>query len=102
VTPRTEFRPDSADDKWLLQRISELVSTRAAIERELAACVNEYSRRRISLARAGKPIQGPLAEPIAPSEGFQLDQARRESLAAQHFEADEEARRNPHTSALFR
>jgi hypothetical protein len=101
VSKRVEFEPDRADDKALLGRIKELVLARSALERELAACVNVYSQRRLKLARAGEPITGALAQPIAPSNTFQADQARREELARQHHENDQAARRDPSTASLF-
>jgi hypothetical protein len=101
VTRSVEFEPANAGDKALTNRIGELVQARAAIEAALAAAVAEYSRRRIKLVRTGKPIEGALREPIAPNEHFQQNQARREQLAAQHFQADEQARRDPRLSDVF-
>jgi hypothetical protein len=98
---RREFEPANAGDKALLTRIAELTQARQATERALAEAVNEYSRRRINLVRTGKPIEGALREPIAPNEHFQQNQARREQLAAQHFQADEQARRDPRLSDVF-
>jgi hypothetical protein len=98
---RHEFEPARAGDKALLSRITELMEARQATEAALAEAVNEYARRRVDLVRKGQRIQGPLASPIAPSEGFQAYLANRERLAAQHFQADEQARRDPCLSDVF-
>jgi hypothetical protein len=98
---RREFEPANAGDKTLVKRIGELMEARQATERALAEAVNEYARRRVELVRKGQPIQGPLAEPIAPSEGFQAYLANRERLAAQNFTSDEMASRDPRTRTLL-
>jgi hypothetical protein len=96
-----QFEPANAGDKALLTRITELMEARQATESALAEAVNEYARRRVELVRKGLPIQGPLASPIAPSEGFQAYLANRERLADQHFRADEQARNDPRLSDVF-
>jgi hypothetical protein len=98
---RREFEPANVGDKALVKRIGELLQAQQATEAALAAAVNEYSRRRINLVRAGKPIEGALREPIAPSPNFQADQFRREQIAQQGYEHEQDLRRDPHTRTLL-
>jgi hypothetical protein len=87
-------------DKQLVQRIEEFLDNKRAIEIKLTELVAEYGRRRIAVVRAGETLTGPLAEPLALSEHTRNSLLRREQVAAQHHEADQDVLRDPRTPNL--
>jgi hypothetical protein len=88
-------------DARLVKRIEEFLSTKNALEIELAAMLSEYAKRRIAFVRAGKEVAGPLAEPLALSHDVRTSMARREAVAAQNAQSDADAMRDPRTRQLL-
>jgi hypothetical protein len=98
---RNRDQLDKIGDGRLVQQIEEALSTKRALEIELTAMLDEYGRRRVRLARAGKKPSGALAEPLAIDDHTRTSIARREQLAADHYEADQAAQRDPRTRTML-
>jgi hypothetical protein len=98
---RRERNIEKIGNSELVQRLNELVAAKQAIEVEHIKVVSEFIRRRVALVRAGKPVTGALAEvaPLTHNENESL--ARRERVAAEHFEADEAQLRDGNTARLL-
>ena len=93
--------PYRIGDCRLVKRLEELLAAKTSLEIEVTAALHEYGKRRVALARAGKPLAGPLAEPLAIDQHARDSIARREQLARDHHEADERALRDGRTRALL-
>ena|SRR5205809_4479045 len=88
-------------DSRLVQRLEESLTNRRALDIEITAMLDEYGRRRVRLARAGKKPSGALAQPLAIDEHARSSIARREQVAAQNAECDAQARRDPFTRTML-
>src|SRR5436190_22826616 len=98
------MRPDDLErvgDSRLVQRLEESLANRRALDIEIRAMLDEYGKRRVRLARAGKKPSGALAEPLAIDEHNRSSIRRREQLAADHYEADQAAQRDPRTRTIL-
>jgi hypothetical protein len=87
-------------DKHLVAKIRTLRETHTVAERELSLAVADYRRRRLLRVAAGEPAERPGEAGALAGQEY-ADAIRREQLRREYREADEAARRDPSTRALF-